>query len=116
MAVGDTFVTSSLRPERFYGSSPMLAAAYMKMIHSAALLAGLPVVRQELSLSDGVICCAGGYRSLIGSSLLQRAMKTSATVAWRALRISNVLGGAFQITTQRPDLGRVENRSIACIS
>ncbi|KAG5491538.1 hypothetical protein JIQ42_01442 [Leishmania sp. Namibia] len=116
MTVEDAVVTSSLRSEWYCGSSPGLAAAYMKMIHSAALLAGLPVVSQESSLSDVVIYCAGGYRSLIASSLLQRAMETSATVAWRALRISNVLGGAFQIMTQRPDLWRVKDRSIVCIS
>ncbi|KAG5468178.1 hypothetical protein LSCM1_02154 [Leishmania martiniquensis] len=116
MAVEDALVTSSLQSKWCCGCSPGLADAYMKRIHSAALLAGLPVVQQESSLSDVVIYCAGGYRSLIASSLLQRAMETSATMTWRSLRISNVSGGAFQIMTQRPDLWRVKDRSIVCIS
>ncbi|KAK7197477.1 hypothetical protein NESM_000697100 [Novymonas esmeraldas] len=98
------------------GGSAALADAYMEAIHTTALLASLPVTRQASSLSDVVIYCAGGYRSLIAASLLQRAMEASATAAWRALRISDVSGGAFQIMTQRPDLWRVKDRSIICIS
>ncbi|KPA82125.1 hypothetical protein ABB37_03270 [Leptomonas pyrrhocoris] len=98
------------------GSSPRLADVYLEKLHTSALLAGLPVVRQETSLSDVVIYCAGGYRSLIAASLLQRAVETSANPAWRALHIADVAGGAFQIMTQRPDLWRVKDRSIICIS
>lgn len=98
------------------GSSVELADRYMETVHTTALLAGLPVVPQATSLSDVVIYCAGGYRSLIAESLLQRALEASATPAWRALRIADVSGGAFQIMTQRPDLWRVKDRSIICIS
>ncbi|KPI85584.1 hypothetical protein ABL78_5359 [Leptomonas seymouri] len=98
------------------GSSPRLADVYMEKIHTTALLAGLPIVRQETSLSDVVIYCAGGYRSLIAASLLQRAMEMSTNPAWRSLHIADVSGGAFQIMTQRPDLWRVKDRSIICIS
>lgn len=98
------------------GSSPRLADAYMEKVHTTALLAGLPIVRHETALSDVVIYCAGGYRSLIAASLLQRAVETSANPAWRSLHIADVSGGAFQIMTQRPDLWRVKDRSIICIS
>jgi hypothetical protein len=88
----------------------------MEKMHTTALMAGLPIVRQETALSDVVIYCAGGYRSLIAASLLQRAMETSANPAWRTLHVADVSGGAFQIMTQRPDLWRVKDRSIICIS
>lgn len=116
MAVEDAVEASRPLSQWHCGSSPRLADTYMKTIHTAALMARLPVVRQEVSLSDVVIYCAGGYRSLIASSLLQRAIEASATPAWRALHISNVSGGAFQIMTQRPDLWQVKDRSVVCIS
>ncbi|KAL7696239.1 hypothetical protein N2W54_006964 [Lotmaria passim] len=100
----------------YTGSSPRLADVYMERLHTNALMAGLPIVRQETALSDIVIYCAGGYRSLIAASLMQRAIETSRNPAWRALHITDVSGGAFQIMTQRPDLWRVKDRSIICIS
>lgn len=98
------------------GGSSRLADIYMEKMHTTALMAGLPIARQETLLSDVVIYCAGGYRSLIAASLLQRAMESSENPAWRALHIADVSGGAFQIMTQRPDLWRVKDRSIICIS
>ncbi|GET92190.1 hypothetical protein, conserved [Leishmania tarentolae] len=116
MAVEDAAEASRPLTQWYCGSSPRLADAYMKTIHTAALIALLPVVRQETSLSDIVIYCAGGYRSLIALSLLQRAIEASGTPAWLTLRIFNTSGGAFQIMTQRPDLWQVKDRSVVCIS
>lgn len=116
MMVEDAVEASRSLSQWHCSCSPRLADAYVKSIHTAALMARLPVVRQEASLSDVVIYCAGGYRSLIALSLLQRAIEASATPAWRTLHISNVSGGAFQIMTQRPDLWQVKDRSVVCIS
>ncbi|CAG9581901.1 conserved hypothetical protein [Leishmania major strain Friedlin] len=116
MMVEDAVEASRSLSQWHCSCSRRLADAYVKSIHTAALMARLPVVRQEASLSDVVIYCAGGYRSLIALSLLQRAIEASATPAWRTLHISNVSGGAFQIMTQRPDLWQVKDRSVVCIS
>lgn len=99
------------------GPSPQLGAIVLEKMREAAHATKLEVQVDMAEVHDVAIYCAGGYRSIIALSLLQRAFEASELPWLRcSIELSDVAGGAFQIMTQRPDLWQVKDRSIICIS
>eukprot|EP00796_Vickermania_ingenoplastis_P007197 gene7197-5057_t len=81
--------------------------------------------RDPMGWKEIIFYCAAGYRSIIASSIFQRAFELdyngdgTDSTPWPTafnIRITDVPGGALQLMTQRPDLWQVKDRSIICIS